>query len=419
LPRRQRQPVSPDPFIDHAGFEFGIDEDEENEETRGDAMTKLKGVLWPGMNIFDSATEQMRRKRNQKKDGTILKQMERTSENIQPTELVFSPGGTLRKERRISGMVEDSSPIKGETPIPKRRVTRPRCVPLSQPNPNALNLRGQARKHGKQGNGGPPQPLDELSRQTLPLLESSPFNRPFSYFGNRYPSSDDEFRLTLVGLDQKSRRGFAVFKDDKEHLQSTFRDGLSYEEEVTVNRLANLVHDDKKISGSFTNAHSFHQYHQPQSFNNYQLSLSSPFRFSGFTAIPQYPTGKENIEPILAQTGRVDIHARPSDWDSQYQFAAECRHATQYLYGAGLHAGFGGFGESDAFGYSCNPLSYSLPLIQHSLDQKNGTNSRVQDGRVSPCREHAKIDCVASPDGTVSDLDREDMGRLYFDGVPG
>jgi hypothetical protein len=371
------------------------------------------------MDIFDSATEQMRRKRNQKKDGTILKQMERTSENIQPTELVFSPGGTLRKERRISGMVEDSSPIKGETPIPKRRVTRPRCVPLSQSNLNTLNLRAQARKHGKQGNGGPPQPLDELPKQTLPLLESSPFHRQFSYFSSRYPSSDDEFRLTLVGSDQKSRRGFAVFRDDKEHLQSTFRDGLSYEEEVTVNRLANLVHDGKQHSGSFTNAHSFPQYHQPQSFNNYQLSLSSPFPFSGFTAIPQYPTGKENIEPILTQTGRVDTYARQSDWDGQHHFAAECRHATQYLYGAGLHAGFGGFGESDAFGYSCNPLSYSLPLIQHSLDQKNAAKSRVQDGRISPCREQGKIDCVASPDGTVSDVDEEDIGRLYFDGVRG
>src|SRR5204863_3241346 len=103
-----------------------------------------------------------------------------------------------------------SSPIKGETPIPKRRVTRPRCGPLSQSNPNTFSLRARARKHGKQGNRCSPQPLDELSRQTLPLLESPPFNRPFSYFGNQYPPSDDEFQLTLVELDHKYRGGFPV-----------------------------------------------------------------------------------------------------------------------------------------------------------------------------------------------------------------
>ncbi|THC99293.1 hypothetical protein EYZ11_001199 [Aspergillus tanneri] len=107
-------PLNYDPFIDD---NYG-----EMDKERAEEIARLKGVLWPGMDIFDSATEQMRRKRNQKKDESILKMMEKTSMCVEPTELIFSPTGVLRKQRVISGNVEDSSPLKGETPVPKRRA---------------------------------------------------------------------------------------------------------------------------------------------------------------------------------------------------------------------------------------------------------------------------------------------------------
>ncbi|KAK2861258.1 hypothetical protein FQN49_004380, partial [Arthroderma sp. PD_2] len=78
--RSARRSLTSDPFVDDAAFEY-YDEDEEPIQRGSDEASRLKGIFWPGMDIFDSATEEMRRKRNQKKDGSILKQMEETSES--------------------------------------------------------------------------------------------------------------------------------------------------------------------------------------------------------------------------------------------------------------------------------------------------------------------------------------------------
>ncbi|KAJ4301135.1 hypothetical protein N0V90_003225 [Kalmusia sp. IMI 367209] len=83
--------------------------------------TKLKGVYWPGMDIFDSATPEMRRKRNQKKDSSVLEQLELNSQEVEPTELIFSPQGSFKRQRRISSSVYDDDEedfIKNESPIP-------------------------------------------------------------------------------------------------------------------------------------------------------------------------------------------------------------------------------------------------------------------------------------------------------------
>ncbi|KAK3700145.1 hypothetical protein LTR37_016148 [Vermiconidia calcicola] len=80
--------------------------------------TKLKGVIWEGMAIFDSATAEMKRKRNQKKDDSVLEYLQATSKVVEPTECVFDADGELRRERLITGNpeVEDGrSPLKGES----------------------------------------------------------------------------------------------------------------------------------------------------------------------------------------------------------------------------------------------------------------------------------------------------------------
>ncbi|OAL74742.1 hypothetical protein A7D00_0336 [Trichophyton violaceum] len=171
-----RQSITPDPFIDDdAAYEY--DDQEDHSQRGSDEMTRLKGVFWPGMDIFDSATEEMRRKRNQKKDGSIIKQMEETSESVEPTELVFSPNGTLRKQRVISGMVDDSSPLKGETPIPKTKVTRPRRRPMSQLSGNVQMAQNRYKMRIREQSRA--AQLEKLSQQALMLGgHGDPINYP-------------------------------------------------------------------------------------------------------------------------------------------------------------------------------------------------------------------------------------------------
>ena len=118
-----------------------VDDDLEND------ANKLKGVLWPGMNMFDAATPEMKRRRNQRKATSVVEQLETTSKEIEATELVFTPSGTLRKARHISGLPDlDSSPLQGEEMPPKKpkRVTRRKA--LTEQDPNITRSRRSQRK---------------------------------------------------------------------------------------------------------------------------------------------------------------------------------------------------------------------------------------------------------------------------------
>jgi hypothetical protein len=86
-----------------------VDDTEDEAEKDG---SKLKGIYWPGMDLFDSATAEMKRMRNQKKDGTALQQMKRSSAGIEPTEWVFNANGEFRKVRDIFDESTESSPVR-------------------------------------------------------------------------------------------------------------------------------------------------------------------------------------------------------------------------------------------------------------------------------------------------------------------
>lgn len=83
--------------------------------------TKLKGVYWPGMDIFDSATPEMRRKRNQKKDHSVVEKLEHNSQDVEATELIFTPNGSFKRQRRISSSIfddDEETEVKTESPRP-------------------------------------------------------------------------------------------------------------------------------------------------------------------------------------------------------------------------------------------------------------------------------------------------------------
>lgn len=87
------------------------DEEEDQEKHRVSAAAQLKGIHWPGMGLFDAATPLQKRQRNQKKDGSILRQLISTSKNLQPIEVVYD--GTLNeiKSRDIDTLGEDSDEV--------------------------------------------------------------------------------------------------------------------------------------------------------------------------------------------------------------------------------------------------------------------------------------------------------------------
>ena len=119
-------------------------------------MARLKGDVWPGMDIFDSATPEMRRKRNQKKATSVIVQLQATSEIVTPTELIFDNLGQFKKERVISGEPNSAdSPLRGETtpepdepPVKKRASRRRPRAALADKDPNGGRKLRSTRRTG-------------------------------------------------------------------------------------------------------------------------------------------------------------------------------------------------------------------------------------------------------------------------------
>lgn len=68
----------------------------------------LKGQIWPGMGKMDLANEDMKRTRNQRKPKSVIEKMRRTSEGIEPTQVVMSAEFEVE---RIKDVYDSSSPI--------------------------------------------------------------------------------------------------------------------------------------------------------------------------------------------------------------------------------------------------------------------------------------------------------------------
>nr|POE51628.1 geranylgeranyl transferase type-2 subunit beta [Quercus suber] len=178
------------------------DDEQEEMETISDAA-RLKGVFWQGMACFDSATPDMKRKRNQKKSHSVVEQLMATSEVIEPLEMVFDVTGTLRKERIITGNPDnddddshlsgESSPPPEEPPAKKKKKPVPRVARrvLAERNPNCGRL-------SNRGNGQlPSYGLSRRSKSSTPYLDVD---------------NDDD--LTYGDCKPRKRSGLSIHRDD-------------------------------------------------------------------------------------------------------------------------------------------------------------------------------------------------------------
>ena len=153
LPRVRTNSPSPSLYTRRArdGISNTTDNVDSEEETFKDLVrkipecVKLKGTVWPGMDLFDSANPEAQRRRNQKKDGSVLLQMRVASETVMPNELIFDQAGDLLKVRQITGEVESSSPIKELEPKPRTQRVNAKRNPLNAISSNIPRGKTKAR----------------------------------------------------------------------------------------------------------------------------------------------------------------------------------------------------------------------------------------------------------------------------------
>ncbi|KZZ88692.1 hypothetical protein AAP_04790 [Ascosphaera apis ARSEF 7405] len=345
-----------DPFLDDSSFADSVYGEEELKQV------KLKGILWPGMDIFDSATEQMRKKRNQKKDDSVLKRMEITSKTIEPTEQVFSPRGTLQVERVITGNPDDYSPIKGETPIPppsKKRSVKPKR-PLTKSDGNMYNLRNRVRKPAK-GSNKSRVSLEEISRQALPLLE--PENSPLTV--HQLDALSDDFELSYASTGKRQRHGFEIYNEGGQ-------EDTHLDEERT---------GPKPYFGGFPSTRAYHHTHNSNPLSSYPYSFVKPYALHRSSTMPECTTNKENIDP----------------YDNTTDYP--------YFFPPGSQMNFGFLHESNPFGHGRNPLSCSyLPNLQDDILSKSGLKYTT----IEPSRVKREI----TPEMALVEIDKEDFANV-------
>ncbi|KAF6841465.1 hypothetical protein CPLU01_00596 [Colletotrichum plurivorum] len=86
---------------------------------------RLKGVVWPGMNIFDAATPDQRKKRNQRKDASVVQQMELASKSITTTEFVANLAMEIERTRDVYDAPSvENSPMQAKKTRRRQKRTR-------------------------------------------------------------------------------------------------------------------------------------------------------------------------------------------------------------------------------------------------------------------------------------------------------
>ena len=257
LDTRRRRPAARCRQHNPSGSLGSLLDDDASVDDMPNDETKLKGIKWPGMDIFDSATAEMRRKRNQKKHASVLRSLQATSEVVEPTEIVWDTEGILRKERLITGSpASDDSLIEGESePEPEvtekkrpRRRARPALVDKDVNTGRILRNRGQSHH--------PPFGRNTRAATVMKIEED-----------------DDD--LTFAPARQRKRGGFSIHRDNSgpditfenpppmNYLTSGFRnprDGLyrQYQNDMNVPRAHGRQPSWGNVNGTFRPASGGH-----------------------------------------------------------------------------------------------------------------------------------------------------------------
>jgi hypothetical protein len=300
--------------------------------------SKLKGIIYPGMNLFDAATPDEARRRNQKKDVSIVKSLENRSKLVQPTETVYGGDWDMKKQRHIDELEDNSSLIEGETPI-----TKPKAKPRSRKRAPRLvktkvKVRARSPRRVKPGQHVFPGIVRIPSSTALNL------NMHTSYS----PTAEEnaEFQLAVRNMPLRKHTGhFTIFTD----APSAYTPGL-----------AAYPGQQMAMNSAYTSQRLFPppnpDWLQPQNQgqNPLCMSTSASHRPMQSTYFDYLDIGKENIPPMENMAGN------PLSWRSAVPEGSVGSSTSESSLGS-QHGYSGYFANTsnlaDPFGYQRNPLA--------------------------------------------------------------
>lgn len=378
----------------------------------------LKGVQWPGMDIFDSASPEAQRKRNQKKNLSVIAQMELNSTSVEPLERIYWPEGRLKMERIITGNVE-SSPPKEESPKPKRRrqvSDKPILGDLStnQPAINKKNKprkpytrRSPAQKLSRQKNTTSRHAsLRDLSKRGSALLNPRASTDPKTLH-SRIDAVDGESEWRLDPCDYHPRRNhnFAIHVDDDAEDERKHTTNSSRRTDKNMQYpFMQSMHDKPTVTSPLAlSSHGLglpftlsNPYSSAISYPSYGRSSSTPKEPNGRLSRPAgtissaSKTNKENYRPNFDLDGQPDGGSPPAlmGRKSQRYFSVNEAHSPQLFDFLPTQVEFGGLATSNFFGSSFNPLNPNAQFQHNQL--LHGSNSGIATDTTSHGKTHTR-----------------------------
>lgn len=354
----------------------------------------LKGIKWPGMSLFDSASVEAQRRRNQKKDASIVGQMEQSSVSVEQIERIYWPDGGLKQQRLITGNVE-SSPVPESTPPsppPKRQRTKANKAVLRNLSTNVPKRPRKPRASKAAAAVRVDQSSKSQERSCELLATPSPTRFPYSRAAQMgykpLVDKSDDTQSALRRLRKGHQRAFDVYHDKNEEQDDKQSVYLSMK--------------DNQQSAQRGHGHEGLRYQSAADFTlprNFSEKLPWDAQLRAFAAKSHRfaaEEDRENIEPILDTAGRVDdnLGVMGHERATQRYFSVTSNHPPQFYNSMPPQMEFGGSFGPTYHGSSLNPLNTSL-RTQHS-----------------PFLHPQSIPRFQPPDATGKNTNAEKRGRL-------
>ena len=356
----------------------------------------LKGVQWPGMDIFDSANPEAQRKRNQKKNTSVIAQMELNSTSVEPLERIYWPEGRLKMERIITGNVE-SSPPKEESPKPKRRrhlSDKPILGDLSTNLPaitkkikprKPYTRRSPSQRPSYQRNTASrhADSRDPPKRGTAPLDPRASTNPRTLHSKVDFLDVESERRPDPTDYHPRRNHNFAIHDDDDDDEHKHTTNSSRRNEKPTQYLFMPEMHDKPTVASPHAlSSHGLglpftlsHPYSSAISYPSYGRSSSTPrepnVRLSRPVASISTASSinKENCRPNFDLDGQPDGESPPALMGRKPQryFSVNEAHPPHFFDFLPTQVEFGGLANSNIFGSSFNPLNPSAQFQHNQL----------------------------------------------------
>ncbi|KAI9782171.1 MAG: hypothetical protein M1816_001962 [Peltula sp. TS41687] len=333
---------------------------------------QLKGVYWPGMDLFDSAPPELRRKRNQKKDGSVLAQMELNSTLVEPTELIFWADGDFKKERRIYSPTELSPSELDMAPPKRRRSSRASKPVLTESSVNVP--RPVKRPRGGKAMGRPDLPRT-YSTPVIPEQRPGPTQRRGSAIAHsgavaysvhnhpvmsvREPTISDK----VLEDPERRKRSFSIFKDD---------DDTGFEQRTQSPFSPSHGGHDFGGSRGFPASMSNLLNTSTTAINDGEGTPSQQHLTSFYKSVMSGPSGKEN--------DHLGTGARACSEERTEAYPSDGEDYPPRFFEPIPMVDFGSFRPAPTFGYPTNPLSMGpQPVHGHGYELPQSCRTRLTD----------------------------------------